>query len=189
MALNNFAVFIDRDGTINVDIDFLTSPSQLQLIPRSAEAIHELNELNIPVIVITNQSGIARGMFSEHDLAGIHRSMDAMLKPYGAKILEYYYCPHHPEGTVPPYNRECECRKPKSGMVLDAGKKYGLDLQRSFVVGDKLRDVQAGKAVGLTAIQVETGYGAAEKEDCAGVRDFYAADLYDAVQFIKSYLK
>jgi len=189
MAQTDFAVFIDRDGTINVDVDFLSSPSQLQLIPRSAEAIRELNDLGIPVIVITNQSGIARGLYTEDDLKAVHTAMDGMLKEFGASILHYYYCPHHPSDGIVPYVRECECRKPKAGMLQSAKNQFGFDLGRSFVVGDKLIDVQAGKSVGAVSIQVATGYGIREKEAAAGTRDFYAADLYEAVQFIKSNVK
>ena len=188
MAQRDFAVFVDRDGTINVDVDFLSSPDQLQLIPRSAQAIRELNELDIPVVVITNQSGIARGLYSEEDLKGIHHALDSMLLKEHATILEYFYCPHHPREGIAPYVRSCECRKPNPGMLLEAQERYGFDLERSFVVGDKAIDVRTGKAVGAVSIQVATGYGAAEKELCAGLRDHYAADLYDAVQFIKSTL-
>ncbi|MDP1677900.1 MAG: HAD family hydrolase [Bacteroidota bacterium] len=188
-AQNDFAVFVDRDGTINVDVDFLTSPSQLQLIPRSAEAIKELNDLGIPVIVITNQSGIARGLISENDLHHIHSKMDEMLQHFGASISAYYYCPHHPDGTIAQYVVDCDCRKPKPGMLYTAKNDFGFDLQRSFVVGDKFRDVEAGNVVGAVAIQVSTGYGAMEKDLCKDIRDFYAVDLFDAVQFIKLKLK
>ncbi len=186
---NDFAVFIDRDGTINVDVDFLSSPDQLQLIPRSAEAIKVLNDLGIPVIVITNQSGIARGLYSEADLHRVHSAMDEMLKRYGATISAYYFCPHHPTDGIAPYVKDCVCRKPKPGMLLRAKKKFGFDLRRSFIVGDKCVDVQAGKSVGAVAIQVSTGYGIEEKGLCADIRDYYAVDLFDAVQFIKSKLK
>jgi D-glycero-D-manno-heptose 1,7-bisphosphate phosphatase len=189
MVQNDFAVFVDRDGTINVDVDFLSSPSQLQLIPRSAEAIKELNDLNVPVIVITNQSGIARGLYSEEDLHRVHEAMDGMLKHHGATIAAYYYCPHHPNEGIAPYVKDCECRKPKPGMLFEAKEKFGFDLQRSFVVGDKVIDAQVGKSVGAVAIQVSTGYGVTEKEQCADIRDYYAVDLYDAVQFIKTKLK
>ena len=189
IAQKDFAVFLDRDGTINVDVDFLSSPSQLQLIPRSAEAIKELNDLGLPVIVITNQSGIARGLYSEDDLHRVHAAMDEMLTRYGATISAYYYCPHHPHEGIAPYVKECECRKPKPGMLLRAKKKFGFDLKRSFIVGDKLVDVQAGKSVGAVAIQVSTGYGVEEKDLCADIRDYYAVDLFDAVQFIKLKLK
>ena len=189
IAQKDFAVFVDRDGTINVDVDFLSSPSQLQLIPRSAVAIKELNDLGVPVIVITNQSGIARGLYSEDDLHRVHAAMDEMLTRYGATISAYYYCPHHPTDGIAPYAKDCECRKPKPGMLLRAKKKFGFDLKRSFIVGDKLVDVQAGKSVGAVAIQVSTGYGVAEKDLCADIRDYYAVDLFDAVQFIKLKLK
>lgn len=182
---HKFAVFVDRDGTINVDVDFLSSPSQLQLIPRSAEAIRELNDLGIPVVVITNQSGIARGLYSENDLHAVHDAMDNELKKSGAAVLDYFYCPHHPVEGLPQYRIECDCRKPKPGMLNKAKAKYGFNLSRSFVVGDKCIDVQAGKSVGAVSIQVATGYGEKEKELCSEERDYYAVDLYDAVQFIK----
>jgi D-glycero-D-manno-heptose 1,7-bisphosphate phosphatase len=188
-VLKDFAVFVDRDGTINIDVDFLSSPDQLTLIPRSAEAIRELNDLDIPVIVITNQSGIARGLYSENDLQIVHKAMDAMLNEYGAKITEYYYCPHHPNEGIAPYIQDCECRKPKPGMLLQAQQKYGFDLSHSFIIGDKAIDVQTGNAVNASAIQVSTGYGESEKHLCADKRDYYGKDLYDAVQFIKQKLK
>jgi D-glycero-D-manno-heptose 1,7-bisphosphate phosphatase len=182
---NDFAVFIDRDGTINVDVDFLSSPEQLELIPRSADAIRELNLMNIPVVVITNQSGIARGLFSEDDLSSIHRKLDHLLDQAGAKVLDYFYCPHHPTDGIAPYVKECECRKPKPGMLLQAKEKYGFDLERSFVIGDKFIDIVTGKSVRATSIQVATGYGANEKEKSTSTRDYFGTDLYDAVQFIK----
>lgn len=184
-----FAVFVDRDGTINVDVDFLSSPSQLQLIPRSADAIRMLNELGIPVVVITNQSGIARGLYSENDLRIVHNAMDEELKKFDASVLDYFYCPHHPDEGLPQYRMDCDCRKPKPGMLHQAREKYGFDLSRSFVVGDKCIDVQTGNAVGAVTIQVATGYGEGEKELCANKRDYFAVDLYDAVQFIKKKIK
>lgn len=187
--LSEFAVFVDRDGTINVDVDFLSSPSQLQLIPRSADAIRILNDLGVPVVVITNQSGIARGLYSENDLRVVHDAMDAALREFNASVLDYFYCPHHPVDGLPAYRIDCECRKPKPGMLNQARAKYGFDLARSYVVGDKCVDVQAGKAVGATAIQVSTGYGTKEKEMCDTLRDYYATDLFDAVQFIKKKLE
>ena len=186
---NDFAVFVDRDGTINVDVEFLSSPDQLQLIPRSADAIRELNELEIPVIVITNQSGIARGILTEADLHRVHKAMDAQLSELGAKVLAYYYCPHHPTEGIEPYVINCECRKPKTGMLTEAGKKFGFNLTHSFVVGDKCIDIQTGTSVGAVSIQVATGYGEREKDLCVDLRNYYAADLYDAVQFIKRNLK
>ncbi len=188
MAHNDVAVFIDRDGTINVDVDFLSSPQQLQLIPRSADAIKELNDRKVPVFVITNQSGIARGLFSEKDLSEIHRALDEMLRQSGASVTGYYYCPHHPNDGLPPYVTDCDCRKPKPGLLHRAQKEHGLDLTRSFVIGDKKIDMEAGRSVGARTIHVGTGYGAAEKESAALFRDAFVPDLYDAVQLIKSQL-
>lgn len=186
---SEFAVFVDRDGTINVDVDFLSAPGQIQLIPRSALAIRDLNDLGIPVIVITNQSGIARGLYSETDLTAIHAAMNGMLAEENAKITEYFYCPHHPTDGIARYVTDCDCRKPKPGMLIAAQKKYGFDLKRSYLVGDKCVDMQAARSVGATAVQVATGYGAGEKDLCAGSRDHFAADLYEAVQFIKNHLQ
>lgn len=181
---SEFAVFVDRDGTINVDVDFLATPSQLQLIPRSAEAIRELNERQIPVIVITNQSGIARGLYTEDDLLAVHAELDRQLKAEGASVTDYFYCPHHAAEGVGRYKIECDCRKPKPGMLIAAREKYGIDLRRSFVIGDKCVDMQAGRAVGAGTIQVATGYGAKEKDQCGAMRDFFAADLFHAVRHI-----
>lgn len=181
---SEFAVFVDRDGTINVDVDFLAAPSQIQLIPRSAEAIRELNERKIPVIVITNQSGIARGLYTEDDLRAVHAEMDRLLAMEGASVTDYFYCPHHAVEGIGRYKVDCDCRKPKPGMLLAAGTKYGIDLRCSFVIGDKCVDMQAGKAVGAATIQVSTGYGAQEKELCGTMRDFFADDLYHAVRHI-----
>jgi D-glycero-D-manno-heptose 1,7-bisphosphate phosphatase len=186
--VKEFAVFVDRDGTINIDVDFLSSPDQITLIPRSAEAIRELNDAGIPVVVMTNQSGIARGLYSEEDLHAIHRAMDGLLGAAGASVLEYFYCPHHPTDGVAPYVQDCDCRKPKPGMLLQAERKYGFDLGRSFVVGDKCVDVMAGRSVGATSIQVATGYGARERTACTAQRDHFCDDLYDAVQYIKQRL-
>lgn len=186
MGLKDIAVFVDRDGTINVDVDFLSSPGQLQLIPRSADAIRELNELGIPVIVVTNQSGIARGLYSEADLGKVHEALDRMLQEYGASVTRYYYCPHHPREGVAPYVTECRCRKPKPGMLHDAQSEFGYDLTRSFMVGDKKIDMEAGRAVGAVTIQVGTGYGERERDAAEGLRNKYTADLYEAVQYIKS---
>lgn len=185
---SEFAVFVDRDGTINVDVDFLSSPGQLRLIPRSAAAIRELNELGIPVIVITNQSGIARGLFTEEDLQRVHAELDRMLENEGASVTAYFYCPHHPSEGIERYVTDCECRKPKPGMLIAAQKKFGFDLTRSYLIGDKCVDMTAARSAGASAVQVATGYGATEKDLCGAERDFFAADLFEAVQFIKNQL-
>lgn len=166
MKFQNVGIFFDRDGTINTEVDYLSSPEELELIPGAAEAIRGANELGVKVFIITNQSGISRRLFTEADLKKIHSRLEEMLLRRGAKVDAIYYCPHHPESGFPPYNIECECRKPSTGMLRAAAKEFGVDLPRSFVIGDKLVDVMAGENAGCTSILVLTGYGAAEKEDC-----------------------
>jgi D-glycero-D-manno-heptose 1,7-bisphosphate phosphatase len=182
-------IFIDRDGTINNEVDYLRSPDQLTLIPRSAEAISALNRLGLKVFIHTNQSGIARGFLTEKDLAAIHEKLTQLLEKQNARIEKIYYCPHHPEGTVERYRMECECRKPKPGMLHAAAKEYNINLSGSYIIGDKMIDVQTGNNCGATTILVMTGYGKSELELCRknNVRIGHTADdLYDAVQIIKS---
>jgi D-glycero-D-manno-heptose 1,7-bisphosphate phosphatase len=150
---------LDRDGTINEDVDFVSSPSQLVLIPGSAEAIRRLNAMGFFTVVISNQSGVARGLFTEADLVPIHDRLRELLAREGASIDRIYYCPHHPTEGRPPYLTVCRCRKPAPGMLEDAARDLGIDLAGSFVVGDKLSDVEAGINAGATGILVRTGYG------------------------------
>jgi D-glycero-D-manno-heptose 1,7-bisphosphate phosphatase len=185
MDRSSIAVFLDRDGTVNVDVDYLTSAAQLQLIPRSAAAIKELNTLGVKVFIITNQSGIARGFLTEEDLREIHNTLSSLLKNEEAFVDDYFYCPHLPDADIPRYRTECECRKPKPGMLLQAKEKYAIDLKFSFVIGDRCKDIQCGRAMGTGTVMVETGYGLMEKKDCIAQPDYIASDLYDGVQFIK----
>ncbi len=185
MDRSHIAVFLDRDGTINVDVDFLVSPNQLQIIPRSDSAIRELNNLNVKVFIVTNQSGIARGFLTEQTLAEIHRELSLQLQRKEAHIDEYYYCPHLPGVDDTRYNVECECRKPKPGMLIQAAREHNVNLRQSFIIGDRCRDVETGKAAGVSTVMVATGYGASEQNDCSFTADYFASDLFDAVQFVK----
>lgn len=181
-------IFLDRDGTINDEVEFLCTPEQLHLIPRSADAISELNELGLRVFILTNQSGIARGLLTEDDLRGIHTRLLQLLENQNARIDKIYYCPHHPGGNIESYRKVCECRKPKPGMFRMAAEEYNLDLPRSYVIGDKMIDIQAGNNCGARTILVLTGYGKTELEHCRknSLRiDYIAENLYEAVQFVK----
>jgi D-glycero-D-manno-heptose 1,7-bisphosphate phosphatase len=181
-------IFLDRDGTINDEVDFLRTPDQLRLLEGSAQAIRELNEGGWPVFVITNQSGIARGLLTERDLALVHTKLLADLKAHGASIDAIYYCPHHADYGEPPYRQDCDCRKPKTGMLDRAAKEFQIDLKQSFVVGDRMFDIQAGNAVGARSILVLTGYGNEELELCRrnGVPiNHIARNLAEAVRHIQ----
>jgi D-glycero-D-manno-heptose 1,7-bisphosphate phosphatase len=157
------AVFLDRDGTMIEDVGYLDNLSRVAFYPWTVDAIRALNRAGLPVVVVTNQSGIARGLFSEAFVDETHRHVDARLAAGGARVDAYYYCPHHLKGTVATYARSCECRKPGRGMIDQAASDLDLDPARSFVVGDKWLDVQLGLAVGARAILVRTGMGAAEE--------------------------
>lgn len=180
------AVFLDRDGTINVDVDYLSSPDEVAFIPGSIEAIRTLNDLGVKVFVVTNQSGIARGLLTEQDMHAVHEHMNARLQEHGARIDEYFFCPHHPEAVIELYRKHCSCRKPEPGMLYAAAAKHTINLSASFMIGDKCVDMKAGKAAGAVCLQVSTGYGAAERDAAGGVRDFYADDLLGAVQIVQS---
>jgi len=191
MSGSSVAIFLDRDGTINEDVNFLSKPEQLILIDGSAEAIKEANELGLKVIVFTNQSGIARGYFTEDDLHKVHKRLDELLAQKGAKIDAYYYCPHHPVEGNGEYKVECECRKPKDGMLQRASREQNIDLKKSFVIGDRCVDVQAGKTAGATTILVLTGYGRDEYKKCKDENfepDFVADNLKEAIEIVKKCL-
>jgi len=118
-----------------------------------------MNEANVPVVVVTNQSGVARGLFEEQRVADVHHALSELLAFEGAHVDRYFYCPHHPTAGQGRYRRECDCRKPRPGMLLRAAHEMNLDLRSSWLVGDKLSDLQAGAAAGCCAILVRTGYG------------------------------
>jgi len=155
------ALFLDRDGVIIEEVDYLSHPSQVVLIPGAAQAIARANQSAIPVVVATNQAGVARGYFPEANVTLVHKHLDILLATHGAHIDRYYYCPHHPTEGIASYACTCACRKPQPGMLLLAASQLGLDLRRSYLVGDKVSDLQAGMAVGCRTILVQTGYGSA----------------------------
>jgi D-glycero-D-manno-heptose 1,7-bisphosphate phosphatase len=157
------AVFLDRDGTMIENVGYLDAIARVAFYPWTIDAIRALNRADFAVVVVTNQSGIARGYFSESFVEATHRHISARLEAGRARIDAYYYCPHHPDGTVDPYARECDCRKPAGGLIERAAADLGLDAARSFVVGDKWIDVRLARAVGARAILVRTGSGAAEE--------------------------
>jgi len=152
------AVFLDRDGTINVEKDYLFRVEEFEFIPGSPEAVRMLNESGFLVVIVSNQSGVARGYYSEDDVELLHRHIAGELAKSGAKVDAWFYCPHHPEGKGS-YSLTCTCRKPLPGMLLDAAGRYDIDLSASVMIGDKLVDIEAGSAAGCRSILVRSGYG------------------------------
>ncbi|WP_397570759.1 D-glycero-beta-D-manno-heptose 1,7-bisphosphate 7-phosphatase [Schlesneria sp. T3-172] len=153
------AVFLDRDGTVNVEVHYLSQPEQLELLPTVSETIARLNALGIEVVVVTNQAGVARGYFPEHRLHAIHDRLQQLLADEGARVTGIYYCPHHPSAGLGRYKTVCECRKPLPGMLQQAAREHDIDCSRSLMIGDRDSDLQAGAAAGCTTALVRTGYG------------------------------
>ena len=153
------AVFLDRDGTLIEEVGYLDRLDRLELFPWSVDAVRLLNRAGFRVVVVTNQAGVARGFFDERFVAETHRLLEEKLAAGGARIDGYYYCPHHPDAPLEAYRVKCGCRKPQPGMIRSAAKDLGIDVARSFVVGDRWLDMELAHASGATGILVRTGYG------------------------------
>ncbi len=147
--------FLDRDGVLNVDHGYVHRPERLEWVAGAPEAVRLLNEAGIPVIVITNQSGVARGYFGETDVQQFHAHVQEQLRARGAHVDAFYYCPHHPQGTVAEFAIACDCRKPKPGMLERAARDFAVDRRRSFLIGDKDDDVAAAAAFGVRGIKFD----------------------------------
>jgi len=156
------AVFLDRDGTLNVEKEYLYRIVDFEFIPGAVEAVQLLNEAGFLVVVVTNQSGVARGYYTEEDVESLHRYVAAELQKSGARVDAWLYCPHHPDGRGS-YSLPCSCRKPLPGMLKEAARRYDIDLAASVMIGDKQADISAGQAAGCSTILVRTGYGADEE--------------------------
>ena len=183
------AVFIDRDGTLTEEMGYINHPRRLGLLPRSAEAIRRLNRSGLKAVMVTNQSGVARGYFSEEVLQAVNEALVSQLKAEGAHLDGLYVCLHHPTVGEPPYRAVCDCRKPEPGLLTRAAADLGLDLSRSWMVGDKISDILAGRRAGVGSILVLTGYGLGEWEYRRSrwpiLPDHVAEDLLEAVEWIQ----
>ncbi|MBI4637823.1 MAG: HAD family hydrolase [Candidatus Rokubacteria bacterium] len=182
------AIFIDRDGTLTEEVGYVNHPQRLRLLPRSAEAIRRLNRAGMAAVVATNQAGVARGYFSEEVLHAVNAALVAQLTEAGAFLEGIYVCPHHPVVGEPPFRADCDCRKPKPGLLERAAAELGLDLTASTVIGDKPSDLEVGRRVGARSVLVLTGYGLGEWEYRRGSfpvqPDHVAGDLLDAVEWV-----
>lgn len=186
------AVFLDRDGTVIQGAPFISSPEELVLLPRSAGALRLFKKRGFRVIITTNQSGIARGYFTEGRLNEIHERLLEMLSQEGAIVDAIYYCPHLPEGKIREYSIECQCRKPRSGMLLQAAREHGISLRDSFMIGDTPVDILAGKGAGCKTVLIKNHgkeiemtapyqYGTGPVE-----ADFIVGDIWEAAQILCS---
>lgn len=184
----NKAVFLDRDGTVNEEVGYLRNLADLRLIPGAGAAIKRLNDSGLKVVLVTNQSGIARGYFSESLLQEIHTRLEQMLHEEGARLDAIYYCPHHPSAGNSHYTKECDCRKPGTGLIDKAARDLDIDVKQSYVVGDKWSDVELGQRAGAHSVLVRTGYGSTEDGNVRPPHlvdpDFIAHTIIEAADWI-----
>ncbi|MBN2206508.1 MAG: HAD family hydrolase [Candidatus Aminicenantes bacterium] len=181
------AVFLDRDGTLNVDVGYPHDYGQVEIYPRGVEAVRRLNRAGLLTLVVTNQSGIGRGLLTERELWEIHARMGDALRAENARVDGWYYCPHYEASAHAVFRKACACRKPRPGMALQAARDFNLDLEASYMIGDKVEDIEFGRAFGATPVLVLTGYGARSLRafQARPVRPaFVAADVLDAVRWI-----
>jgi len=187
----NTAVFLDRDGVINEEVGYLDTLDKLKIIPAAYQAIKLINKSGMKTVVITNQAGVARGLFTEEFVKKTNHHLKSILSKQQAYIDNFYYCPHHPTEGVEPYRKICDCRKPAPGMLVQAARDLNIDLTKSYLIGDRYNDIEAAKKVGVTGILVKTGYGSELLQDDGPDKvkpenkpDFIAADILDAVIWI-----
>ncbi|RKD34855.1 D-glycero-alpha-D-manno-heptose-1,7-bisphosphate 7-phosphatase [Lacrimispora algidixylanolytica] len=182
-------VYLDRDGTINKEVDYLYRPEDLVILPGVPEALRRLKEHGFRLVVVTNQAGVARGYYKEEDVIALHEALNERLSKEGATIDYFFYCPHHPVHGIMEYKKDCHCRKPETGMFEMAEAFYSPDKANSYMIGDKLLDTEAGNRYGVSSILVGTGYGKDIYDSMSEAEKsvkfaHYAPSMDEAVDFI-----
>lgn len=178
------AIFLDKDGTLIPDIPYNVIPEKITLHGGAVEGLQKLRDAGSVFIVVSNQSGVARGFFDEKALAGVAEKLRQLLAAAGITLLDFYFCPHHPDGSHPEYSRTCDCRKPQPGMLQKAAAEHGIDLAQSWMIGDILHDVEAGNRAGCRTVLIDNG---GETEWLSGsfrTPTFTAANLSEAADLI-----
>jgi len=155
---NSAAVFLDKDGTLVENVPYNVNPDRIRLAPGAVEALRTMAAAGYRLFVVSNQSGVARGLFREAALAAVQARLKGLLEQHGLTLSGFYYCPHHPQGRVTDYATECTCRKPQPGLLLTAAGQHGIDLESSWLVGDILDDVEAGRRAGCATILLDNGH-------------------------------
>jgi D,D-heptose 1,7-bisphosphate phosphatase len=178
-------LFVDRDGTINVEKNYVHKVEDLEYLPRALEALRRATEHGIKTYIVTNQAGIAKGIFREDDFHTLTAKMLQDMREHGIEIAEVLYCPHHPQATVAAYRKDCDCRKPGTGLFQRVIARDKLSPESMALVGDKNSDIEAGRQLGMVTYLVETGYGAVEKSTTRA--DYVVGDLMAAVEHLLSH--
>lgn len=178
------AVFLDKDGTLVPDVPYNVDPSRIKLAEGAAEGLRLLHAANFALIVISNQSGVARGYFKEEALVAVEQRLSMLLAEIGVPLSDFYYCPHHLDGVVPQYVIACDCRKPQAGLILQAAHDHDIDLSQSWFVGDILHDVEAGRRAGCRTILVDNGNETEWELSRGRLPHHTVADLAEAARVI-----
>ena len=178
------AVFLDRDGTLNIERELVRTPGDIEFIPGAIGALKRLSGAGYALVIVSNQSARAKGLISAEELDIVHQSLRSSIEDASIKLTAILHCPHHPTEGEPPLRMECDCRKPAPGLLLRAADEHGLDLAHSWIVGDAARDMEAGRRAGVRPLLVETGKGALERS--AFAPDMVVADLAAAADRILS---
>jgi len=180
------AVFLDKDGTLIEDVPYNVDPAHIRLAPGVAEGLPRLQEAGFRLIVVSNQSGVAHGLFAEAALATVHERLQHLLKKFGVHLDGFYYCPHHPEGIRPQYAVACACRKPEPGLILAAAREHNIALDHSWFVGDILNDVEAGRRAGCRTVLIDNGNETEWTRSPLRCPDFIARDMAETAHLILS---
>lgn len=185
------AVFLDRDGVLIEDVELLTTAADIRILNGVPQSLGRLKQAELLLIVVSNQTVVARGFLSEPEMTALHHEVEQRLRHHGAPALDgFYFCPHHPNATLPAYRADCDCRKPRPGLLIGAAREHHIDLGASFMVGDRITDIIAGAAAGCRAVLVKTGAHLAppietsEPLDTAVFPDYSCKDLTKATEWI-----
>ncbi len=178
------AVFLDKDGTLVEDVPYNVDPDHIRLMHHAGDGLRLLHRAGYKLIVISNQSGVARGYFPEAALAAVEQRLRDLLRACDVPLSGFYYCPHHPDGSVPRYAIGCHCRKPEAGLLLRAARDHRVDLQRSWFVGDILNDVEAGRRAGCRTVLLDNGHETEWKLSCERLPHHLVANLAEAARVI-----
>ena len=183
------AIFLDRDGTLNVDKEYMVKFEDFELIPGVIPSLRIFQDLGYRLFVVSNQSGIARQYFTREDVEKLQRESDVLFRSHGIVFDDMIFCPHHPDGKDPRYQGDCECRKPKPGMILELAKKHGIDLSRSYMVGDKRLDAEAGVKAGATGVWLRIPGGRyaepGQVDKAENIKEFLS--LLDFAEFLREF--
>jgi D-glycero-D-manno-heptose 1,7-bisphosphate phosphatase len=182
------AIFLDRDGTINVDTHYPHDYKLLEVIPEAYEGMKVLSKLPLDIIIISNQGGIALGIFTKRQMSKFNEELRTRIVKYGGRIDAFYYCPHLEPKNLKNGQKPCNCSKPAPGMLLEAANDFNIDLSKSFIIGDKTSDIAAGKVVGCTGILVKTGKAGKEEGSLPIEIEYVSENLYEAAIMVKSFI-